>query len=224
MYPPPTARRAYLHELTDCFVGEQKCLKMGNFASLMALSLGLNLSPLTRLEELWEEAYKDGECAAKMRKVNTYLPLVGNCKEYREVLAKHMERLARDDAGSEAGHHHQQPPHEQHEQQEHGEKKEEGESEEVRYPLIPFLAVYMKDLTFINDGNPHLTRSGLLNLDKMVRWGRILREIQLLQRQACPIEVDEVIHNYLLNINFLSEETLWNISSTLKLQHQQPRD
>jgi hypothetical protein len=189
---------------------------MGNFASLMALSLGLNLSPLTRLEELWEEAYRDGKCAAKMRKVNQYLPLVGNGKEYREVLAKHMERLAREEAGrsDEASLH-----SEDHRDRAEELKGDEEGGEEVRYPLVPFLAVYMKDLTFLNDGNPHLTRSGLLNVDKMVRWGRILREIQLLQRQPCPIEVDELVHNLLINVNFISEETLWNISSSLKLQH-----
>lgn len=203
-----------------------KCLKMGNFASLMALSLGLNLSPLTRLEELWEEAYRDGKCAAKMRKVNTFLPLVGNCKEYREVLARHMERLARLDEATRSGV--DAPvaappasPRQQQQREEHEQPAEEAEGEEqqVRYPLIPFLAVYMKDLTFINDGNSHLMRGGHLNVDKMLRWGRILREIQLLQRQPCPIEVDELVHNLLININFISEETLWNISSSLKLQH-----
>jgi hypothetical protein len=31
--------------------------------------------------------------------------------------------------------------------------------------------------------------------------------------------VDELVHNLLINVNFISEETLWNISSSLKLQH-----
>jgi len=189
---------------------------MGNFASLMALSLGLNLSPLTRLSELWEEAYRDVKCVAMMFKVNTYLPLVGNCKAYRNALAKHMGSLVQQQhqgcwssvptTSSQAAIQPSSQP----------DPTRGPEGDDPAYPLIPFLAVHMKDLTFLHDGNPHFTPRGLINVDKMMRWGRIIREIQLLQRQPCTIEVDEAIHNFLRNINFLSEETLWSISSSIK--------
>ncbi len=236
---------------------------MNNFASLMAFSLGLNLSPLTRLSDLWEEAFKITKFASKMRKINAYLPLVANCKEYREALQKFMDKLNSQNGTSnvtspsenycnysttsvvgEGGKQYGSGPvgtsaaegninttinANQHHESVSGEQENE-----EKFPFIPFMAVYTKDLTFINDGNssflgPTNDKQGnkngaaIINFDKLVRWGSVLREIQLLQRQSCSIEVDEMVHNFLQNINFLSEETLWNISSAIKMQpHNQP--
>jgi hypothetical protein len=49
-------------------------------------------------------------------------------------------------------------------------------------PFIPYLGLYLKDLTFIEDGNPDLLADGRINQGKIALFGNVLREIEQLQR------------------------------------------
>jgi hypothetical protein len=52
-------------------------------------------------------------------------------------------------------------------------------------PVIPFLGVYLTDLTFIELGNPNfLPESGFINLGKHSKTARIIREMHSYQRES----------------------------------------
>ncbi|KAI9484954.1 ras guanine nucleotide exchange factor domain-containing protein [Zychaea mexicana] len=55
----------------------------------------------------------------------------------------------------------------------------------VNPPCIPFLGVYLQDLTFIEDGNPNILKnSELINFGKLAKTSEVIREIQ--QYQSTP--------------------------------------
>lgn len=69
-------------------------------------------------------------------------------------------------------------------------------------PCLPFLGVYLTDLTFIDDGNSDYRTSvsgqQLINFDKYVKITRILNEIDQFQLSYKLMEVEE-IQTYLKN-------------------------
>lgn len=55
----------------------------------------------------------------------------------------------------------------------------------VNPPCVPFLGVYLKDLTFVADGNDdYIKDTNLINYGKRVKTSNIIQEIQ--QYQAVP--------------------------------------
>ncbi|TGZ85670.1 ras GEF [Ascodesmis nigricans] len=61
----------------------------------------------------------------------------------------------------------------------------------VNPPCVPFLGVYLKDLTFVADGNDDFLKdSNLINFGKRVRTANIIQEIQ--QYQAVPYALTPV--------------------------------
>ncbi|CAG8458526.1 111_t:CDS:2 [Ambispora gerdemannii] len=56
----------------------------------------------------------------------------------------------------------------------------------VNPPCVPFLGVYLTDLTFIEDGNPDTLKKGraLINFSKRMKTAEVIREIQ--QYQSVP--------------------------------------
>ena len=65
-------------------------------------------------------------------------------------------------------------------------------------PCIPFLGLYLTDLTFIEDGNKDtLSKTEFVNYDKRLKYAQVLQEIQHFQRvpylfQAVP---QILVHN-----------------------------
>ncbi|CAG8661761.1 16732_t:CDS:2, partial [Funneliformis mosseae] len=58
-------------------------------------------------------------------------------------------------------------------------------------PCVPFLGVYLTDLTFIEDGNPNnLKKSRLINFSKRMKTAEVIREIQ--QYQSAPYNLNPV--------------------------------
>jgi len=76
----------------------------------------------------------------------------------------------------------------------------------VNPPCVPFLGVYLTDLTFIEDGNPNRLKNNekLINFSKQSTTADVIREIQQYQNQAyCLQPVSE--------IQFFLKESLQNI-------------
>jgi hypothetical protein len=48
-------------------------------------------------------------------------------------------------------------------------------------PLVPFIGLYLKDLTFIEDGNPTVTTGDLINFEKCTMLSNIIQLIQQYQ-------------------------------------------
>lgn len=62
----------------------------------------------------------------------------------------------------------------------------------VNPPCIPFLGIYLQDLTFIEDGNPdYLPKSNnMINFAKRQKTAEVIREIK--QFQSVPYKLQEV--------------------------------
>ncbi|OBZ82363.1 Cell division control protein 25 [Choanephora cucurbitarum] len=63
----------------------------------------------------------------------------------------------------------------------------------INPPCIPFLGIYLQDLTFIEDGNPNFLKTSkhLINFAKRYKTAEVIREIQQYQTTAYhfrPIE------------------------------------
>jgi len=71
--------------------------------------------------------------------------------------------------------------------------------------------VYLTDLTFIGDGNPD-SFGELINFKKRELECRVLQEIELYQHTTYPIEPKEPLFSYLLELPFLEEDCLYNLS------------
>ncbi|XP_044017222.1 ras-specific guanine nucleotide-releasing factor 2-like isoform X2 [Aphidius gifuensis] len=73
-------------------------------------------------------------------------------------------------------------------------------------PCIPYLGVYLTDLSFIEEGTPNFTEDGLLNFSKMRMIAHVIREIRHFQQTPYKIELITKVTNYLLDTTLLVEE------------------
>ncbi|KAI3639487.1 hypothetical protein MIR68_002502 [Amoeboaphelidium protococcarum] len=80
-------------------------------------------------------------------------------------------------------------------------------------PIIPFIPIYLKDLTFMQDGNEKYFK-GLLNFEKLRMMANRVKEIQKLTNTPFTYEPVPAIQNYLtkppieMNLAKLKEESL----------------
>ena len=86
-------------------------------------------------------------------------------------------------------------------------------------PLIPYLGVYLTDLTFIAEGNPDFLPGGLINFNKRRLGAEVILEIQQYQTGLYCLEEVPKIQEYLRNNPILDEDELYKISLQIE-----PRD
>jgi len=90
----------------------------------------------------------------------------------------------------------------------------EAESE----PCIPYIAMYLRDIVYVIDGNPEFTPQGEINFDRSKLLAQ--QTLRLLRFQNIPynFEVPDALLSYLFHLRgpILSEEELWDLS----LEHQ----
>ncbi|GAB1868606.1 Ras-specific guanine nucleotide-releasing factor 2-like isoform X1 [Camponotus japonicus] len=80
-------------------------------------------------------------------------------------------------------------------------------------PCIPYLGVYLTDLSFIEEGTPNITDDGLLNFSKMRMISHVIREIRHFQQTPYKIELISKVTNYLLDTSLLlNEKDLYRMS------------
>ncbi|KAL3900075.1 MAG: hypothetical protein SGCHY_001603 [Lobulomycetales sp.] len=63
-------------------------------------------------------------------------------------------------------------------------------------PMIPFLPIYLKDLTFMNDGNASKV-AGMINFDKLRMMANCVKEIVSLGETPYKFESNPIIANYI---------------------------
>ncbi|KAJ3297414.1 hypothetical protein HDU79_003761 [Rhizoclosmatium sp. JEL0117] len=66
----------------------------------------------------------------------------------------------------------------------------------VAPPIVPFLPIYLKDLTFMNDGNPKLV-DGLINFDKLRMMGSRVKDIISLAEVEYQFVAKPAIQNFI---------------------------
>eukprot|EP01102_Stenamoeba_stenopodia_P022968 TRINITY_DN9768_c0_g3_i1.p1 TRINITY_DN9768_c0_g3~~TRINITY_DN9768_c0_g3_i1.p1 ORF type:complete len:1216 (+),score=300.44 TRINITY_DN9768_c0_g3_i1:210-3857(+) len=82
-------------------------------------------------------------------------------------------------------------------------------------PCIPYLGMYLTDLTFIEDGNPNNIGNGLINFFKRRQISAVIHEIQQCQQTPYCLESVPQIQEYLKNVEVLTEDECYQLS----LQH-----
>lgn len=79
----------------------------------------------------------------------------------------------------------------------------------VNPPCIPFLGIYLQDLTFIEDGNPNFlkTSKDLINFAKRAKTAEVIREMQQYQTIGYQFRpVDEIHHFITENLHSSRDE------------------
>jgi son of sevenless-like protein len=90
----------------------------------------------------------------------------------------------------------------------------------INPPCIPFLGIYLQDLTFIEDGNSNFLKKSknLINFSKRMKTAEVIREIQ--QYQSAPYALETVKEiQYVINLNLKNsrdEDTLYALSCALE--------
>ncbi|XP_044728082.1 ras-specific guanine nucleotide-releasing factor 1-like [Chrysoperla carnea] len=80
-------------------------------------------------------------------------------------------------------------------------------------PCIPYLGMYLTDLSFIEEGTPNFTEDGLLNFSKMRMIAHVIREIRHFQQTPYKIELITKVTNYLLDTSLLlDDDELYRLS------------
>ncbi|KAL6060557.1 pleckstriny domain-containing family H member 1-like isoform X2 [Balamuthia mandrillaris] len=67
-------------------------------------------------------------------------------------------------------------------------------------PVVPYLGVYLTDITFIDDGNPDTRFNGLINWKKKVSLAKVVKEIQMYQQVKYCLHPVAPIQDYLWDI------------------------
>ncbi|XP_049269734.1 ras-specific guanine nucleotide-releasing factor 2 isoform X3 [Rhipicephalus sanguineus] len=84
-------------------------------------------------------------------------------------------------------------------------------------PCIPYLGMYLTDLSFIEEGTPNFTEEGLLNFSKMRMIAHVIREIRHFQQTPYKIEMIPKVFNYLLDpARLMPDEELYRLSLCLE--------
>ncbi|XP_042881642.1 ras-specific guanine nucleotide-releasing factor 2-like isoform X2 [Penaeus japonicus] len=84
-------------------------------------------------------------------------------------------------------------------------------------PCIPYLGMYLTDLSFIEEGTPNFTEDTLLNFSKMRMIAHVIREIRHFQQTPYKIEHNQRVTAYLLDPSLLlSDDNLYRMSLELE--------
>jgi len=92
-------------------------------------------------------------------------------------------------------------------------------------PSVPFLGLYLTDLTFIEDGNPSFLKgSNLINFDKRTKVATVIQEIKQYQvSQYCLQDVPLIQDSLLVKFkNVQSIDSLYDQS--LKIEPRESTD
>jgi hypothetical protein len=80
-------------------------------------------------------------------------------------------------------------------------------------PGIPYLGMYLSDLTFIEESTPNFTTDGLLNFSKMRMLAHVIREIRQFQQTPYKIDYCAKASSYLLDPSLLlDDDQLYKLS------------
>lgn len=90
----------------------------------------------------------------------------------------------------------------------------------VNPPCIPFLGIYLQDLTFIEDGNPNFlkTSKDLINFAKRAKTAEVIREIQQYQTMGYQYRPVEEIQNFIQDNLHSSRDEDQLYKESLKLE------
>ncbi|KAI8645286.1 ras guanine nucleotide exchange factor domain-containing protein [Parasitella parasitica] len=96
----------------------------------------------------------------------------------------------------------------------------------VNPPCIPFLGIYLQDLTFIEDGNPNFlkTSKDLINFAKRAKTAEVIREIQQYQTMGYQFRAVDEIQSFILDSLHSSRDEDQLYKESLKLEPKERDD
>jgi son of sevenless-like protein len=86
-------------------------------------------------------------------------------------------------------------------------------------PCVPPLSMYLKDLTFIEDGNPDILSDGLINVFKRRQIAQIIQRIKNYQQTPYPVEPVQYIRDNFHGVLFkglMNDDEMWERSQKLE--------
>jgi len=95
----------------------------------------------------------------------------------------------------------------------------------INPPVVPFLGVYLTDLTFIEDGNSDaLSDKRLINFDKRRKLSKSIEEIKMYQQAAYSFTDVVPIQNFLCAVRGLDERLLYKRSLEVEPREESTSD
>lgn len=181
-------------------------LAHSNFASLLAVMAGLNLHAVSRLTAVWAQLpEKYGKAFERLSKL---ISSHGNYRNYRELYRRARETRSAEVAAAAAT-----ATAAAAAAPSAGSAATEAPATQAilsaGVPIVPYVGLYMRDFTFVEDGNQTLLQNGHINFEKMMLWGKLLREMREMQRQPCAIQENAELCNFLTNLTVCSEDSLY---------------
>lgn len=80
-------------------------------------------------------------------------------------------------------------------------------------PVIPYIGMYLNDLSFIEEVSPNYVRDNLLNFSKMRMIAHILKTIRQMQSKSYKIRLNTKVASYLLDKSkYLEDNELYDYS------------
>jgi len=86
-------------------------------------------------------------------------------------------------------------------------------------PCVPYLGVYLTDLTFLDDAQPDVLEGSMINFAKRIKIANVIQEILTIQQHPYNLRLVPEIQDYLCRLDAFAEET----SFALSLERE-PRD
>ena len=161
----------------------QSCLELRNFAVVSAIVSGLNMNAIQRLKKSWKVISR-GWSGYKLTALKTIPKAVQDQLAHLEGYVMPYNNFA----------------------------KYRNALKTSPLPCLPFIGIYCRDLTHIEEGNADYLENGHANLEKMRMKTVVVKEIRMFQAHRYNFEVSVSVQNYLNNISALAEPTVRKLS------------
>lgn len=92
----------------------------------------------------------------------------------------------------------------------------------VSPPSIPYLGMFLTDLTFIEDGNPDYLDDDktIINVAKRMQYSQIIKDIQMYQQTPYLLQPVPMIADFLNQLNPPTQEQVYDTSLTIKARSE----
>ena len=89
----------------------------------------------------------------------------------------------------------------------------------ISNPCVPWVGLYLRDLTYLNDGYPTMLKgSNLINFEKCRRLATVLKEIEKFQKIPFNFVEDLDIRSYILKMEELPSDENQMYSLSLQVE------
>jgi len=82
----------------------------------------------------------------------------------------------------------------------------------INPPCVPYMGVYLTDLTFLSDGNPDNVDGGLINFKKRRLIAEVIDEIQQYQVRYLKYERINCVQKWLISLQNMDDDTMYKWS------------